>query len=205
MVGLNRRERKREQTKQALINAAVDLFIARGYCETTIDDIVNKADVAKVTFYYYFKSKEEIVSEIKAVAAEHVLARSQQLLLQCASALNVLEVLFQDVSRWTEENGRLLHVFLAQRFSSLSEGDSCGAGSQSSPFASFLERIIIYGQQTGEFRKLAEPAEMASFLALAVLNEQCAWIRSPQQCSLEQRMTRCIDFVLHGIASDASP
>lgn len=61
---LGRRERK-EQTKQGLISSAIDLFIAKGYDETTIDDIVANADVAKVTFYYYFKSKEEIALEIK--------------------------------------------------------------------------------------------------------------------------------------------
>jgi AcrR family transcriptional regulator len=64
-IVIGRRERKREQTKQGLLNAAIELFIAKGYDETTIDDIVAAADVAKVTFYYYFKSKEELILEIK--------------------------------------------------------------------------------------------------------------------------------------------
>lgn len=44
-----------------ILEAAGELFQAQGYAHTTVDAIIQKVGVAKGTFYYYFKSKEEIL------------------------------------------------------------------------------------------------------------------------------------------------
>lgn len=55
------RERKRVRTRQALIDAAADLFERRGYDRTTIADIAAAADISTRTFFAYFASKEDVV------------------------------------------------------------------------------------------------------------------------------------------------
>jgi AcrR family transcriptional regulator len=55
------RERKRNRTRQALVDAAVELFERRGYERTTIADIAAAADVSTRTFFSYFSSKEEVL------------------------------------------------------------------------------------------------------------------------------------------------
>lgn len=55
------RERKRERTRQALVDAATDLFDRDGYDETTVADIAARADVGTRTFFSYFASKEELL------------------------------------------------------------------------------------------------------------------------------------------------
>lgn len=54
------RDRKRERTRQALIDAAADLFERKGYDETTVAEIA-AADIGTRTFFSYFTSKEEIL------------------------------------------------------------------------------------------------------------------------------------------------
>jgi len=50
--------------REELINIAEKLFLKHGYEETPVSDIVKKAKVAQGTFYYYFKSKDEILDAI---------------------------------------------------------------------------------------------------------------------------------------------
>jgi AcrR family transcriptional regulator len=197
---IGRRERKREQTKQGLINAAVELFIAKGYDETTIDDIVAAADVAKVTFYYYFKSKEEIILAIKETSAQEVLSRAETLLTEQVSAPEILHVFITDMGRWTEKNWRLLKAFAAQRFGPMMQGETCGDPEKPIPFIVLLEQIIKHGQKTGQFRKEINPIRTSHFIMLALMQEQFSWIaEGRKKASLTNRMENCLDFMLHGI------
>ncbi len=54
------RERKRERTRAALADAALDLFLERGYEATTIADIAERADVSPRTFFAHHASKEHV-------------------------------------------------------------------------------------------------------------------------------------------------
>jgi AcrR family transcriptional regulator len=55
------RDRKKERTRQALIDAAGKLFAEQGYERTTVADIAAAADIGTRTFFSYFASKEELV------------------------------------------------------------------------------------------------------------------------------------------------
>ena len=61
---LDRRGRRRAETRDRIIRAALGLFSERGVATTTVEDITNEADVGKGTFFNYFPSKEHILAHL---------------------------------------------------------------------------------------------------------------------------------------------
>lgn len=57
-------EHKKQQKKDALLNTAFDLFVTKGIQKTSISDIVEKAGVAKGTFYLYFADKYDLRNKV---------------------------------------------------------------------------------------------------------------------------------------------
>ena len=56
-----RRERRRLQTRNLLIQTALQLILEKGYEATSIQDITDRADLGRGTFYIHFRDKEELV------------------------------------------------------------------------------------------------------------------------------------------------
>jgi AcrR family transcriptional regulator len=57
----DRQERRKRRTRQAIQAAALELFAERGYRDTTINDIAERADVAPRTVTVHFPAKEELL------------------------------------------------------------------------------------------------------------------------------------------------
>jgi AcrR family transcriptional regulator len=70
----NRAERAAER-RGAIIEAALDEFVARGFTATRIDDIASRAGVAKGTIYLHFKDKESMFEELIRTALVPLIGR----------------------------------------------------------------------------------------------------------------------------------
>lgn len=70
----NRAERAAER-RQAIVDAALEEFVARGFTATRLDDIATRAGVAKGTIYLHFKDKESMFEELIRTAIVPVVGR----------------------------------------------------------------------------------------------------------------------------------
>jgi len=69
---------KKEERKKELVRKAYELFIIKGYENTSVDDIIASAGIAKGTYYYYFESKEQILEEVVNMMIDEGIKRAKQ-------------------------------------------------------------------------------------------------------------------------------
>ena len=82
---------KGEKRKQELIEIAYKLFISKGYENTSIDEIIHEAGIAKGTYYYYFESKEATLEEVINYLLSNEIVKAKEVL---ASDMPTLQKLF---------------------------------------------------------------------------------------------------------------
>lgn len=69
---------KKQMKKEAILKAAFDLFTTKGVKDTSIDDIVNSAGVAKGTFYLYFTDKYKLVDSLVLSLSSSIIQKTME-------------------------------------------------------------------------------------------------------------------------------
>lgn len=72
--------KKGEIRKSELLKIAYRMFIEKGYENTSIDEIIAKAGIAKGTYYYYFESKEATLEAVIDMMIEEEIGRAKEAL-----------------------------------------------------------------------------------------------------------------------------
>ena len=90
-------EENKKRKKQLLLDSSFDLFMKKGWLETTSSDIVKQANVAKGTFYLYYKDKYDIRNNLISYKANQLL-------------LNAHEDLIKNHSEITDLKDQIVHI-----------------------------------------------------------------------------------------------
>lgn len=69
-----------EVRRREILVTARELFVTKGYEQTSVNDILKIVDIAKGTFYYYFASKEEVLEAIILDIVEEGARRAEQII-----------------------------------------------------------------------------------------------------------------------------
>lgn len=81
------------ERRNEILDVAAKLFTTKGYAKTTINDILQEIKIAKGTFYYYFKSKEEVMDAIITRMSDTYVTRAKE--VAARTDLGANEKLFQ--------------------------------------------------------------------------------------------------------------
>lgn len=70
--------KEHNERRNEILDVAERLFSTKGYDKSTVNDILDAVGIAKGTFYYYFKSKEEVLDAIIDRVTEIVVTRAEE-------------------------------------------------------------------------------------------------------------------------------
>lgn len=104
---------KEPGTKGVLISIARNLFYTKGYDKTSIQNIIDGANVAKGTFYHYFKSKNDILNQITEEQAETLYQIIYKIVASDNNAIDKLNLIFQSTSSWKSQNISMMKVLIS--------------------------------------------------------------------------------------------
>ena len=100
-----RRERRRLEIRERILETALELFETQGYEATTVAEIVRRADIAYGTFFNHFPSKLHLLRELSDLALNHLFENVEEVRKQRGSFADHLVALFESSARRAEEKG----------------------------------------------------------------------------------------------------
>src|ERR1700729_1646269 len=173
-----RRERHRTETRDRLYRAALELFAARGFLETTVEDITEAADVGKGTFFNYFPTKEHILAEFggeRTAAVERALEKAKT---TKGSVLDVIGELAIDSAGQSNLNAPLLRAIFAAHASCAPVRAELHKRTQTS--RRMLAEMFRIGQERDEIRRDLSANELARTMQTTFMGLTMSWALNPE-------------------------
>ena len=169
-VVVGRRERKKEETKRKIFVAALELFHEKGFEHTTVDEITERADVAKGTFFNYFPHKQSVLAFLSEEWLERI---EEQAIQPHRLATDRITGLFMAVASSYGENRTLAHLVVHAGMQQM----FCPEDLQSrNRLVSLVRDAVREGQSTGEFRGDVEPGTIFLALGSAFMGTLLWWV-----------------------------
>lgn len=189
----DRRARQREQRRDALYDAAMELFVERGFEGTTMDDIAARADVARATVFNHFPQKASFLQEWAVRRRRRALDAAQR---GAGAGEALREVLV-----------RYFTVMGEPREASRAETAAVILGTARStniwvrsPLAEELARIVADARSRGETAPDVDTDLVGQILASAYYVVLSAWASTePAPFDLTPRLIKTVDLLLEGV------
>ncbi len=194
--GEGRMERKKRETRQRIIEVAMDLFQRQGFNNTTMEQIAEVADIARKTLYNHFPVKEAIVDEyVKVISkglAQETFDNLQNLPDTRARLLAALDKAYE----WVEINPEITGICLGYRLKNMCQGSGYSDGETGTQ--STMAEIIRYGQKAGEIRRDISIKILVMQLDILRGAVVLDWLDDKSRFELRKEMAKVVDLFIYG-------
>lgn len=194
------KEAQREERTALILHAAYDILIAKGYYETSMDEIAARVGISKGTLYLHFKSKEDLVFMMIEQAASKFLSLIDQIVKQSTSVRDRLQQVLLESYR-NIQNGR--PFLLALRSIGLNKGlirDRLEGQASIAGLMARLAALFEEGKASGELNAaIPTPVMISVFLSLMEIysDEQSAI----HEITPEDLLSSVSQLLFHGVVA----
>jgi len=199
------RQRRKDARPQELLDAALDLFVERGFAATRSEDVAARAGVSKGTLYLYYPSKEELLKEVIRHHVVNQIAEGTQIIREFEGSTPELLVLV--LRLWWERIGETrasgIVKLMTSEVRNFPEIAQFYIDEVVSPSHQMLASVIRRGIDRGEFRSidLAETvhALVGPLVFLALNKHSLGACSAAFQLQPKAVIEALLDMVLNGL------
>jgi TetR/AcrR family transcriptional regulator, cholesterol catabolism regulator len=184
----DRRARRKQETRERIVDAAVELFVRQGYDATTVDQIAAAADVARGTFFNHFPGKEDV---------PHAAIERRRKELRDVIAATTAPDATTRILDGLKNLAALYDADSATRRPMLRIWIRCGGpfGPGHGQTADFIRAFLDEGKSAGDVRKDLDTSMAGLVLQDVYIGALCRWAASETD-SLQQHLQPALELVM---------
>ncbi len=192
----SRRELNKIQCRSRILKMSRRLFTAKGYENTTMEDIAEASEVSKATLYNYFSSKENLLLGIVEAALEEIRQLVTVELCQEPDSVEkirqVLETLAVDSIRYITLTRRIFYL-------NVSEGNALHVTRLE--LLEILRQLVDEARERRQLRRDLTTEELVDAFMGVYLVTQFGWedIGQYTEAQCRQKVRRAMDAILRGL------
>ena len=206
--GAQRREERKQFSRRKILDAAREVFFRDGFMAANLDEVAQKAGVAKGTLYRYFDSKAELYVAVLAHNGEIFKQRMRETVSGDAAAADRIRHASSFYFDHWIRNRDYFQIFWAIENQAVIGELPPGVVEEVSTLweecIEIVAGIVSQGVESGEFRR-CDPWEVANILWTVanglIQTEKSATRRSLRRVSLETAFNNAIELFLRGLAA----
>jgi len=199
------RQRRKEARPKELLDAALDLFVEKGFAATRSEEVATRAGVSKGTLYLYYPSKEELLKEVIRHNVVNQIAEGVEIVRAFEGSSS--ELLAHMLRLWWERVGETrasgIIKLMMSEVRNFPEIAQFYIDEVTQPCDRMLAEVVERGMARGEFRpvKVADVvhALIAPLLFLAMNEHSLGACAAVAKLDPKPIIEAHIDLVLHGL------
>ena len=197
-TNLPRRELKKREKRERLLDASLQLFHEKGYEQTKVSEITKAAGVAKGTFFNYFPTKERVLLAL----GEQMLGRlgrigSSTAIFQQTTTRGKVKAMFHALAAGLNSDRELVKemVYRGLRLPDLVDNSRAQLD-----FRAMLILLIEQGKRKNEIIQSTDASFVANTLYTLYFQQIVYWCSDDFKNSLPQQLDRVVDLIFDGIS-----
>lgn len=191
-MGRERQQQKNAETRDAIINAAIEIGLEEGFDELSIRKITDKLGYSVAIVYHYFKDKQEILNTIHNQTSMELMESVKACIKPERSFEKNCKIVFKMISELSVYHPDTFKLILLNKYSQSNESIR--------PWLDMIKQSIEYGISKGELREV--DSEILSYVLLDTFIVNQMIIQEKENISnekVEQIFLIELDIILNGI------
>ncbi len=203
-AGIHKRERRKEARPQELLDAALTLFVEKGFAATRVEEVATRAGVSKGTLFLYFNSKEDLFKAvIRSNLSDHFPVWNQEFTDFTGSTAEMIHYAMQS---WWERIGDTtasgITKLVTSEASNFPDVVQFYEAEVMRPGHALFKKILQRGIDNGEFKSFDTDSAVYSLVSVIVFVSMWKHSLSPY-CTAsifhpENFLRNHVDALMHG-------